>query len=317
MSSSLLTPMVLCFFLGIISARMKGDLKLPSDLYSAITIYLLLAIGLKGGVKLGEGSISEMALPILASLAMGVGIPIWIYAFLSGILRFDKINSAALAAHYGSVSVVTFAAASMFLDTLGVRYEGYIISLLAILEVPGILVALLIARFSSADSQVSLRTVLHELISGRSIVLLVGGMAIGLAVGMDGYSQVSPFFEAPFKGVLSLFLLEMGIVTGKRFEDIYKIGFRLLLFGLLAPLVNSLIGALVGYYSGLSLGGTTLLSVLAASASYIAAPAAVRMALPEANPGIYITSSLAITFPFNIIFGIPLYYFFVEYLFRV
>lgn len=303
---NLLSPMVLAFALGLAAALLKSDLKFPEAVYSALSIYLLLAIGLKGGAELAQADLREFWAPALAALALGVSIPLWSYALLRRLGGFDVPNAAAIAAHYGSVSVVTFSASQTLLQGLGIPQEGFLPTLVALLEVPGIIVALFIAR-SRMGQLTSWGSVLHELLTGRSILLLLGGLIIGALAGPTGLAQVAPFFVDPFRGALTLFLLEMGLVTAQRFRDFPKVGPFLIGFGLLMPVAHGALGVALGAWAGLSLGGSMVLGTLAASASYIAAPAAVRIALPEANPSYYLTAALAITFPFNLTLGLPLY----------
>jgi len=304
---NLLSPVVLAFALGVIATLIRSDLRIPEQLYSTLSIYLLLAIGLKGGVELSKTSLAAFWKPALATLVLGVAIPIASYLILCYLGRFDTVNAAALAAHYGSVSAVTFSASLTFLESLQISYEGYMPTLVAFLEVPAIVVALLIAR-SRIPSGGSLAEAIRELLTGKSILLLVGGLVIGFLSKEGGYEQVAPLFTDLFKGALALFLLEMGMVAAGRFRDLRAVGAFLVGFGVLMPVINGTVGVALGAFIGLSLGGSFILGVLAASASYIAAPAAVRIALPEANPGYYLTASLAITFPFNLAVGLPLYY---------
>ncbi|MFQ3598778.1 MAG: sodium-dependent bicarbonate transport family permease [Chloroherpetonaceae bacterium] len=336
---SLLSPMVLAFVLGIVATAMKSDLKFPEELYTALTIYLLIAIGLKGGYKLSITPFSEFMYPAIAALVLGVVIPIWAYQILLRMGKFDIANSAAIAAHYGSVSAVTFGEAIAFHDNLkaalleqnpalteealkfaGGVYEGFMPGLLTIMEFPAIIVAILTARLAAgknADSNGngSLGKVMQELVAGKSSLLLIGFLIIGMICGKRGWEQVAPFFEAPFRGILALFLLEAGLVTGRRLGDLKKVGGFLIGFGILMPILHAMLGIYLGKLAGLSLGGATILGVLAASASYIAAPAACRVALPQASPTYYLTASLAITFPFNIIIGLPLYHYFAKLLY--
>ncbi|MDZ7707892.1 MAG: sodium-dependent bicarbonate transport family permease [Trueperaceae bacterium] len=306
---NLLSPMILAFALGIVATLIRSDLRLPDALYSALSIYLLLAIGLKGGVALRATPIAEIAGPALVTLLAGALIPLTTYPIARRLGGWSVADSAALAAHYGSVSVVTFVAAQAFLDRAGVPYEGFIATLLALLEVPAILVALLIARRAQTTQEEATpwTETLREVLTGKSIVLIVGGLAMGAAAGAAGVERVEPFFVDPFEGALTLFLLEMGLVTARRFGEVRSAGPFLLAYGTIAPLVHGTIGVAAGLASGLSPGGATLFATLLASASYIAATAAVRLALPEASPGRYLTASLAITFPFNLVIGIPTY----------
>ncbi len=305
---NLLSPMVLAFALGITATLLHSDLKLPDELYTTLSIYLLLAIGLKGGIALAETSLAVFWAPAVATLLLGIIIPVIAYGVARKIGKLNVADAAALAAHYGSVSAVTFAAAQTFLDTVGVRYEGFMPALVAILEVPAIVVALLIAQVAGAPQSGDWRKALRELLTSKSILLLVGGMIIGWLAGPRGGKEVAPVFVDLFKGALTFFLLELGMVAACRFRDLPSAGLFLLGFGIIIPIFNGLLGIWFGSITGLSLGGSTILGVLAASASYIAAPAAVRIALPQANPGFYLTSALGITFPFNLAIGLPLYH---------
>jgi len=319
LSSSLLSPMVLAFALGLFATLVKSDLRFPDELYTALTIYLLFAIGLKGGMKLDGMSLSVVGGPLLAAVTLSALSPIWCFFMLKGLVRLDASNAGAIAAHYGSVSAVTFSAVLAFLEIGKVPVEGFMPALLAVMEAPAIIVAVFLALKSCGQGTSrpgDLKKLLHDLLTGKGILLLLGGLVIGLLCGKSGFEQVAPLFDAPFKGVLTLFLLEVGLVTGRRLQDLKAAGWRLVAFALVVPVLHGLLGAMVGQWCGLSLGGATVLATLAASASYIAAPAAVRIALPQASPALYLTSSLAITFPFNIVLGIPLYHSFAKFLFN-
>ena len=309
--ANLLSPAVLFFVLGLIAALTKSDLKFPEPLYLGLTIYLLVAIGFKGGVAIAEAGIAKVWLPALAAMVLGALIPLWTYPLLRFGGKLPGVDAAAIAAHYGSVSAVTFIAATNYLKAIDQPFENYATAFLAVMESPAILVGVVLGKIAMKKtgeaSGASLRTAVHEALFGRSIFLLVGALVVGALCGEPGMKKVEAFFVTPFQGVLALFLLEMGVVAGRRVGDLRKVGPFLLAFGILVPLVNGALGVLLGKFTGLSLGGATLLGVLSASASYIAAPAAIRMSLPEANPTLYLTSSLAITFPFNITFGIPIY----------
>ena len=296
---------VLAFVLGLLAVAIKSDLRLPESVYQGLSIYLLLGIGIKGGVALSEANIEEVWLPILGTLALGILIPLLAFVVLGTLTKLDTINKGALAAHYGSTSLVTFSAALIFVESQNISYEGYVTTLLAILEVPGIVVGLLLAS-RGLNRGLNWGQSLREIVTSRSIVMLAGGLVLGLITGAGGYEKIEPLFGGLFTGALALFLLEMGIVAGRRLPDVKKAGLGLVVFSIGFPIVSGSLGVLVGELTGLSLGGSVIFGVLAASASYIAAPAAVRLALPEASPGIYLTASLAITFPFNLIFGIPI-----------
>lgn len=313
LSAGLLSIPVLVFVLGVIAARINTDLRLPDAVYQATTIYLLLAIGLKGGVALRDSDISSAFTPILAALSLGIIIPLLAFFVLRLMTKLDTVDRGAMAAHYGSTSLVTFTAAIVFLEALNVPYEGFVVTLLAILEVPGILVGLLLAM-SAGQGTYRLGPAVKEVLTSKSIVLLVGGLIIGWLAGDSGYERVAPFFETMFTGVLALFLLDMGVLAGRRIGSIRTAGLGLIVFAIIFPIGAGALGVAGGVLSGLSVGGAMVLGVLTASASYIAAPAAVRLALPSANPGITITASLGITFPFNLIIGIPLYWWMAQQL---
>jgi hypothetical protein len=308
--ANLLSPAVLFFALGISAALTKSDLKFPEPLYTGLTIYLLVAIGLKGGGAIAEAGIAKVWLPALAAMLLGAVIPLWTYPVLRIGGKFSAVDAAAIAAHYGSVSAVTFIAATNYLKAINQQFESYAPAFLAVMESPAILVGVVLgklaARRAGETSGASLKTAMHEALFGRSIFLLVGALFVGALSGEAGMKKVEPFFGAPFQGVLALFLLEMGIVAGRRLVDLRKVGLFLLGFGIVVPLINGVLGVGLGKFTGLELGGATLLGVLAASASYIAAPAAIRMSLPDANPTYSLTAALAITFPFNITLGIPI-----------
>lgn len=304
--ANLLSPIVLAFVLGALATWWKSDLRFPDGLQPALTIYLLLAIGLKGGAELAAAEAGALFGPIAATLALGLLTPLLDFAVLRRLGRLSVADSAALAAHYGSVSIVTFVATLAFLDRIGVAREGFLSALVAILEVPAILVALVLARSRLGDGS-RLGAAIAEVARSKSVFLLLGGLAIGFASGAAGVEKVAPFFVTPFQGVLALFLLELGMVAARRARELAAVGPFLLLFAIVTPLLHGFLGALAGRWAGLGIGGTAVLATLAASASYIAAPAAVRVALPQANPAFYLTAALAITFPFNLVVGIPVY----------
>jgi len=302
---NLTSPPVLAFALGLIAVGVKSDLRLPEAVYQALSIYLLLGIGIKGGVALSGASFEQVLFPIIGSLVLGVVIPTLAFVFLGVMTKLNSINRGALAAHYGSTSLVTFSAALIFLEAQAIAYEGFVTTLLAILEIPGIVVGLMLAG-RGLNRSLNWGESLREVLTSKSIVLLAGGLLLGFITGSTGYERIEPFFGAMFTGVLALFLLEMGIVAGRRIPDVRQAGLGLVVFAIAFPLFAGTLGILVGALTGMSVGGSAVLGILAASASYIAAPAAVRLALPEASPGIYLTAALGITFPFNLIFGIPI-----------
>jgi hypothetical protein len=305
--ASLTSPMVLAFFLGIVATLLRSDLKFPDGMYMGLTIYLLFAIGLKGGVKLSDVPLEAFLKPLGAAVVACLLIAGLSFVLLTRLGRFDTVNAAAIAAHFGSVSAVTFSEGLAFLELMGISFEGFMPAILAIMEVPAILLSIWLARRYAPAKSEGMGKVLHELFTNKGTMLLLGGLGIGLVTQKSGFEQVAPLYDGLFRGVLSLFLLEVGLVTGRRLYDLKRVGLFLLAYGLIMPVLHATLGVFLAQWAGLSLGGATLFALLCASASYIAAPAAVRLAIPEANPSLYLTGSLAIAFPFNVTIGLPLY----------
>ena len=310
--ANLTSPAVLAFGIGAFATIAKSDLRFPQAVYVLLSTYLLLAIGLKGGSALALTTPAEVWGPALAALVLGVTIPLGVYWASRTLGRLPVADAAALAAHYGSVSAVTYTATTAFLGSIGASFEGFMPAMVALMEVPAIVVAISIAASRVDGSNVGKGV--HEAITGRSVMLLAGGLLIGFVAGPERLRDVQPFFVVLFPGVLVLFLLEMGATAAERIRDIPKAGAFLITLGVAGSTLQGILGVLLGSLVGLSTGGATVLGVLAASASYIAAPAAVRAALPEARPAIYLTGALAITFPFNLVIGIPLQYQFALWL---
>jgi uncharacterized protein len=303
---NLFSPVVLAFALGLLATAVRSDLRFPEEVYTALSIYLLLAIGLKGGAELAATTFAAFWRPALATLVVGIVTPLTAYLCARRLGRLSISDAAALAAHYGSVSVVTFFAALAFLAAVATPVEPFMPTLVALLEVPAIIVGLAIARRRMGNG--GWGSILHEVLTGRSVFLLVGGLAIGFLVGHQGLAPVAPVFVTAFQGLLMLFLLDLGMVAARRLRDLAGQAPFLLAFGIAVPVLHGALGVALGTVAGLSQGGAMVLGALAASASYIAAPAAVRLALPEANPSLYLTASLGVTFPFNLLLGIPLYF---------
>lgn len=306
LAENLISPVVLCFVLGIVARWLKSDLAVPEPVYQGLSIYLLLAIGLKGGSALAVTPFGELLLPGVITLLLGLITPVSAYFMMRRFGRLGIEDAAAVAAHYGSVSVVTFLAAVEAVKRTGAETEGYLPALVAVLEVPGIIVALLFAS-GGGGTKGSWKKALHEVVTGKSIVLLLGGLLIGALCGPAKLVDVQPFFAAAFKGALCIFMIELGLAAGKRLRDAGKAGVRLLVLGCVIPVLHGALGVFAGIAAGLSPGGAVVLGAMAGSASYIAAPAAVRVALPGANPAYYLTLALGITFPFNLAIGIPLF----------
>jgi len=311
-AANLLSPMVLFFALGLLAAFVRSDLEIPQAVAKAMALYLMLAIGFKGGAGVAEHGVDlRLAGSLMAGVVLSFAIPFVAFFFLRLTSRLPRTDAAAVAAHYGSISVVTFAVAADQLTSLEIPYEGYMVAVAAAMETPAIMSGILLARRTNGgDAAVAGGTgaLFREVAFNGSIVLLTGAFFIGLITGTDGLATVAPFIVDPFKGVLCLFLLDMGLVAGRGLRS----GFRdlqlpVILFGLYMPLAGAALGTGAAWLLGLSAGGAALMITLAASASYIAVPAAMRLALPAARPAIYLTLSLGVTFPFNLALGIPLY----------
>ena len=298
---------VLTFIFGFLAARIKSDVRVPDAIYAFLSIYLLFGIGLKGGHSLKTSSVSELATPALTTIACGILIPLLAFLTLKLIKVLNDVDRGSIAAHYGSTSLVTFSAGLLFLESNNVFVEGYAPALLTLLEIPGLIVGIFLAS-RSLTTKVRWSSTLKEALLGKTVLLLAGGLAIGLITSNEGYMKVSPFFVDLLNGLLVLFLLHLGYLAGSNFSEIRKVGAPLAAFGIFFPLLSGLIGVTAGSLIGMSVGGATMLGILAASASYIAAPAAVSVALPTASPTLALMSSIGITFPFNLILGIPIYY---------
>jgi uncharacterized protein len=307
-ASNILNPPILFFFLGMIAVFVKSDLEIPVPIPKLFSLYLLFAIGFKGGVELNKSGVTqEVILTMLAAILMASVVPLYTFFILRR--QLDVYNSAAIAATYGSISAVTFITANTFLFQLGIKSDGYMVAALALMESPAIIIGLILVNIFAADDkrEFSWSEVLREAFLNSSVFLLVGSLIIGMLTGERGWHDEEPLIQGLFKGVLTLFLLDMGLVAAKRIKDLQKTGFFLISFAILVPIINAGLGLLVARAINLSQGNALLFCVLCASASYIAVPAAIRMTVPEANPSLYVSTALAVTFPFNIIVGIPLY----------
>jgi uncharacterized protein len=307
--SNILNPPVLAFFLGMLAVLLKSDLEIPPPLPKLFSLYLLFAIGFKGGVELIKSGITQpVILTLVAAIAMACIVPIYTFFILR--LKLDVYNAGAIASTYGSISAVTFITAGSFLTQLGISFDGYMVAALALMESPAIIIGLILVSFFSVkteEKQFDWSEVLREATLNSSVYLLVGSLIMGILTGESGWEKLKPFTQDMFYGVLTFFLLDMGLVAAKRIKDLQETGLFLISFAILIPIVNAAVGLLIAKLIGLQQGDTLLFSVLCASASYIAVPAAMRMTVPEANPSLYVSTALAVTFPFNIIVGIPLY----------
>lgn len=307
--ATLSSPVVLFFILGLAAAFARSDLNIPEAVAKGLSIYLMIAIGLKGGVEVSKtGFTPDLIVAAIAGIALSFVIPFFAFALLTGIGRLSRVDAAAVSAHYGSVSVVTFVTAAEMLGRGGLGPAGYMVAVLALMETPAIISGLLLARRGAGGSGNGGGVhLMHEVLLNASVVLLIGSFAIGLAAGPTGFVPISPLFEGLFRGLLCIFLLDMGLVAGRRLLETRSLTARAASLGIALPLVNGTVGTVIGTLIGLDVGSAAALGILAASASYIAVPAAMRLALPEADPGLYLSMSLGVTFPFNIIVGIALF----------
>ena len=305
-------PVILFFLFGVVLGLAKSDFRLPKAVYEFVSIMLLITIGLKGGVELSKQPFADLLPKVLLVLVVGLVLPVIAYPILKRFGKFKREDAASIAAHYGSVSVGTFAVTLAYLNTRGIPFEEYMALFVVILEIPAILVGIVLARGISKDTD--WKKVSHEVFLGKGVALLVGGLFVGWLAGPVGVQSIAPLFFDLFKGILALFLLEMGIVATAQLSSLKKYGFFLIVFGVIMPIFSGVIGIFAGQLMGLSVGGITVMATLTASASYIAVPAAMRISVPEANPTLSLTASLGITFPFNILAGIPLYYFAAQYI---
>lgn len=301
---NLTSPAVLAFAIALAAATWGTSLRLPAPVGSLLSTYLLIAIGFKGGIALAKTPIGDLWGPALATIALGIITPLIAFWVLRRMGRFGVQDAAAIAAHYGSVSVVTFTAAGAAAITAGLDPESFLPALVVLLEVPGIAIALVLAQ---SDAAGDLRAACREAFAGKSVVLLGGGLLIGAVASPAAVTSVDPLFVGLFPGLLALFLLDLGAMTGERLGDVRKSGPFLIGFAIATPIVFGALGLAAGAAAGMSTGGTAVLAVMAASASYIAAPAAVSIALPGANPALGLSAALGVTFPLNLVIGIPLF----------
>jgi uncharacterized protein len=312
---NLLNPPILFFFIGMAAVLLKSDLEIPQPLPKLFSLYLLMAIGFKGGYEITKSGLSlEIEETLLAAIVMACVVPF--YSFFILRLKLDTYNAAAIAATYGSISAVTFITASAFLTKLGISFGGHMVAALALMESPAIVVGIVLVKAfakrkqtdDGAEEKLAWGEVFREACLNGSVFLLIGSVLVGLLTGEAGWQKLKPFTEDLFYGVLCFFLLDMGLIAARRIRELFKAGPFVISFSVFAPVLNAMIGIGLAKLIGMSAGNALLFAVLCASASYIAVPAAMRMTIPEANPSLYISMALALTFPFNIIIGIPVYF---------
>lgn len=314
---NILNPPVLFFFLGMLAILVKSDLEIPAPIPKLFSLYLLVAIGFKGGYELQESGLSpSIATTLIAAIAMALIVPL--YSFFILRIKLDAYNAAAIAATYGSISAVTFITAKAFLEKAGISSGGHMVAALALMESPAIIIGLILvstfAKQREDGDRIDWVEVLRESFLNGSVFLLIGSLIIGIATGKKGWEKLAPFLDQNFYGALVFFLLDMGLVAARRIGDLRKAGTFLISFSILMPILNAFLAIAIAKLIGLETGNALLFAVLCASASYIAVPAAMRITVPEANPSLYVSMALALTFPFNIIVGIPLYLQIIELL---
>ena len=314
----LLQPVILFFLLGAIAALVRSDLAIPEAAAKTIALYLMMSIGLRGGIEVAEtGLTSQMVIAGACGLGLSLLLPLPAFGLLRRFGKLDQTNAAAVAAHYGSVSVVTFAAGSEVLKAAGMAPAGYMVAVLALMETPAILTGLLLARRTGPDSLAPRGGLMHETFFNGSVVLLVGSFLIGVIAGKPGFAPIAPLFDSLFKGILCLFLLDMGLIAARRLMDRRALTWRTVSLCIALPVINGSLGVVLALAAGLDAGSAAASGILGGSASYIAVPAVMRLALPQADPGLYLGMSLAVTFPFNITLGITYYRWVATQLFPV
>jgi hypothetical protein len=312
-AKTLLSPAILFFLLGLLAAFARSDLTIPEAMAKGMAIYLMVAIGFKGGVEVAAAGLNiDMLQAAGIGIALSFAFPVLAFALVRTLGRLDPVNAAAISAHYGSISVVTYVTAIEVFKVAGVDVPGYMVAVMALMETPAILTGLWLAsralpKKPADDAAHESGELWREVLLNGSVVLLVGAFIIGALTGAEGKAVMSPLIVVPFKAVLCFFLLDMGLVAARQLRAAKLLSARLVACGLILPPIGAVLGAGLGTLAGLELGAVAALAVLGASCSYIAVPAAIRLTLPQANPGLYLTMSLAVTFPFNVTLGLPLY----------
>lgn len=306
---NLTNPALLFFLLGIVAVRLKSDLEIPPSSSKFISLYLLFSIGFKGGQELAHSDFSsEIIWAILFGIVVSILIPFYTFFILKKKLSTE--NAGAIAASYGSISAVTFVTAVAFLETLNIKFSGYLVAVMALMEAPAIIIGFLLIKSYSKEKEnaSSFKDVIKHALTNGSVLLIVGSLIIGLIANEKQALGIKPFTTDLFKGFLAIFLLDMGVISGRKLNDFFKSGWFTLVFAIVIPLINGTIVAFASQLITHDVGNRFILATLAASASYIAVPAAMKIAVPKANPGLYLPMALAVTFPINITIGLPLYF---------
>lgn len=310
--NNLTNPSLLFFILGVLAVKLKSDLEIPPTSAKFIALYLMLSIGFKGGQELSH---SEFSLEILYALVFGIvlsaSVPFYTFHLLRK--RLGVANAAAISAAYGSISAVTFVAAASFLDVQGVTFGGHMVAVMALMEAPAIISAvILLQKYSQKGPQGGVKSIVFHAFTNGSVLLILGSLVIGLIADEKQAEGIKPFVTDIFKGFLAVFLLDMGITSGRKLKAFFQYGYFSTVFAILVPLINGCAVALLSYWIAPEPGDRLIFSILAASASYIAVPAAMKLANPKADEGLYVPMALAITFPFNLTFGMPIYWMIIQ-----
>lgn len=304
---NLTSPALLFFLLGIIAVQVKSDLAIPENSSKFISLYLLFSIGFKGGQELAHSSFNlEIVWAVVFGLSIAMFIPIYSFYLLKK--KLGVSNAGAIAAAYGSVSAVTFVTAVAFLDLQNIKFNGHMVAIMALMEAPAIIVGVVLISFYKKQNTLKISHIIRHSFTNGSVILIMGSLIIGLLASDSQALGIKPFTTDIFKGFLVIFLLDMGMTSGKKLSEFIKNGWFTIAFAVIVPLINGCIVAALSGFITHEVGDRFIFAILAASASYIAVPAAMKIAVPEANPGLYLPMALAVTFPFNITIGLPLYY---------
>ena len=311
---NILDPAILFFIFGVFAGAVRSNLEIPPAITKFLSLYLLMALGLKGGFALQKSGLTiDIAKTLSIAVMLAVIVPILGYYFLRK--KLNNYDAAAIAATYGSVSAVTFITASQFLDLNKISYGGHMAAAMALMESPAIILAVILANAAKSNKRGSSLNLLHKSFTDGAQLLLIGAMIVGLFAGAAGERIMAPFSIDLFKGMLAFFLLDMGLMVAKNFKQVLNKPKYVLVYGIFAPPIHAFLALFISKIAGVALGETILLMILSASASYIAVPAALKYALPQANPSLYFGMSLGLTFPINIIIGIPMYTFIAKLFF--
>lgn len=322
--ASILSPPIMFFVMGVVATLARSDLKIPESVGTSLGIFLLAAIGLRSGVGIAEVGIKAALLPAFSAVVLGVLIALVGYSILRSILKIDPANAGCIAGHFGAVSAATLAIVLAYVDRFDIYYEPFVPALYPFMDSAALIAGIVLARVgmskqisSNTQSGISISQIIQEAVSGKGVFLLFGGLLIGYIAGAEGTKKIMPFYDTMFNGILTLFLLDIGLAAGKRLREFKIVGPSIIIYAMVMVPINGLAGIMVGTLIGLSVGGTLIFATMAASASYISAPAVMRAALPTSNPSLALIASLLVAFPFNATVGIPVYNYLAEVFARI